>query len=625
MKLDTAPQDVAVHGNFETSDFAVGDVAFIVDMFADKVYTHKERAIIRELSCNAHDSHVMAGTTDVPFKVHLPTPLESWFSIRDYGTGLSDHEVRTIFAGIGISTKRDSNEVIGCFGIGSLSPYALTDSFTVKSYTDGTCRTYNCYRDENRKPVVALLTETQSDEPNGLEVSLSVDGRVSAFQEEAEYVFRFWDGTLPDINNKHVVDACKNQREEYIFKDDDFGLSSGYGSMYAVMGNIAYKIPDEICYFDRVHGYLKFDLGELEFDTARENLSITDKTKQTVNDKFKSVKSRLAAIAIQQIENQPTPFKRALLTEKLQQGRLGGYVKDNLEKYYLPEPKEKVTYWKRHWRSTDKGLSTTVPVGNEIEYYEHKERMTTRIRSYLKEHSKLTMVILSPEQIDECKIDRDIIKDLDDLPKVARVGSRGGGCKLKTFEFDEHYSRLSDLRGCWDEATLDLNGDEIVYVEIARWAAERHSVSGIRQKIRDLRKFGIEVKVYGLKSAFLKTKAFENGNFIELHDYLSRELAKIAPSSISVYNNDNYEMMLELSRYIESEEIKEWQQLLEGRQSELIDVCRKYHLSLKEDTTIQDWHDKFFSKYDMLNIIRKYSIDNGTKHTIAGYINGEAK
>ena len=134
MKLETGNQDVAVHGDFETTDFAIGDIAFIVDMFADKVYSHKERAIIRELSCNAHDSHVMAGTTGVPFEVHLPTTLESWFSIRDYGTGLSDEDVRNIFAGIGISTKRDSNEVIGCFGIGSLSPYALTDSFNVKSY-----------------------------------------------------------------------------------------------------------------------------------------------------------------------------------------------------------------------------------------------------------------------------------------------------------------------------------------------------------------------------------------------------------------------------------------------------------------------------------------------------------
>ena len=165
MKLYTEDQDVAVHGDFETSDFAIGDIAFIVDMFADKVYSHKERAIIRELSCNAHDSHIMAGTTDIPFDVHLPTQLVPYFSIRDYGTGLSDKEIRTIFAGIGISTKRDSNEVIGCFGIGSLSPYSMTDSFTVESYLDGTCRTYTCYRDEDRKPVVSRHPAV--DRPSG--------------------------------------------------------------------------------------------------------------------------------------------------------------------------------------------------------------------------------------------------------------------------------------------------------------------------------------------------------------------------------------------------------------------------------------------------------------------------
>ena len=179
MKIATAPQDVTVHGDFTTSDFNVGDVAFIVDMFADNVYSNKERAVIRELSCNAHDSHVVAGTKHVPFNVHLPTIIEPWFSVRDFGTGLSDHGVRSIFAGIGISTKRGNNETIGCFGIGSLSPYAISDSFMVKSYYNGVVRTYTCYRDDQRKPVVALLTEEATSEANGLEVSVCVKGRVA--------------------------------------------------------------------------------------------------------------------------------------------------------------------------------------------------------------------------------------------------------------------------------------------------------------------------------------------------------------------------------------------------------------------------------------------------------------
>ena len=61
MKLETPKQDVSIQGDFKTSTYSVGDVSFIVDMFADKVYTYKERAVIRELSCNAYDSHVMAG------------------------------------------------------------------------------------------------------------------------------------------------------------------------------------------------------------------------------------------------------------------------------------------------------------------------------------------------------------------------------------------------------------------------------------------------------------------------------------------------------------------------------------------------------------------------------------
>jgi len=138
MILEQEKQDVAVHGNFKTSEFKTGDSAFIVDLLADKVYSHKERAVIREIACNAHDSHVIAGTEDTPFDVHLPTRLEPHFSLRDYGTGLSDEEVRGHYAGIGVSTKRDNQNVIGCFGIGTLVSvlYVRTPSRS-KSWKDG--------------------------------------------------------------------------------------------------------------------------------------------------------------------------------------------------------------------------------------------------------------------------------------------------------------------------------------------------------------------------------------------------------------------------------------------------------------------------------------------------------
>ena len=634
MKLYTEDQDVAVHGDFETSDFAIGDIAFIVDMFADKVYSHKERAIIRELSCNAHDSHIIAGTTDIPFDVHLPTQLEPYFSIRDYGTGLSDNEIRTVFAGIGISTKRDSNEVIGCFGIGSLSPYSMTDSFTVKSYIDGMCRTYSCYRDEDRKPVVALLTELETDEANGLEVSLSVQGKVHEFLQEAANVFRFWEGTIPNINDKSIMSAIEETRDEYAFKGDDFGLTAGWGSMYALMGNIAYKIPDELDEFS-TKGYLKFDLGELSFDTARENLAMDDKTKQAIKDKFKLVKDKLATVAGQQIDALETPFKRAILAERLRQGSLGKHVKANLEKYDLPEPSKEFTYFQRSYRHTVKATSSHIPVGDKIKYYRHKDRMQTRIRDYIKDQNRMTMVILTDEQIAECLIDEDVLLDLDDLPKVERQSYAKSGSTVKTFVFNRRHMGWTDS-DFFDEAELTIDGDEIVYIEINRWQAQGtdgvyQSNRGVKQALTRLEKCDIDApRVVALKSAFLKTAQFKNGNFIDLADYVKRELAERSPKTYYEYNVRKFDVFKNMHKFMQHDGISDIMTLVEEYgNSEIADwlsaLGKDLDIKMEKDTMIQDMMDEFFVKYEMLTFLSDWemqSTDEDTKNKVANYIGG---
>ena len=637
MKLYTEDQDVAVCGDFETSEFAIGDIAFIVDMFADKVYSHKERAIIRELSCNAHDSQVMAGTTHIPFDVHLPTQLEPYFSIRDYGTGLTDDEVRNIFAGIGISTKRDSNEVIGCFGIGSLSPYSMTDSFTVESYLDGTCRTYTCYRDEDRKPVVSLISECGWGGENGLKVTLSVRGKVHEFSEEATNVFRFWEGTIPNINDKSVVSAIEETRDEYAFKGDDFGLTASWGSMYALMGNIAYKIPDELDEFN-TNGYLKFDLGELSFDTARENLAMDDKTKQAIKDKFQQVKDKLATEASQQIAELDSPFKQAVLANRLRQGNLGKHVKADLEQYDLPEPTKEFTYFQRSWRSTDKATSKRVPVGDNIQYYRHKDRMQSRIKEYIKDFNRLTMVILTDEQIKECLIDEDVLLDLEDLPKVVRQSYAKAGSTVKTFVFDRNHSGWTD-KDYFDETELTIDGDEIVYIEISRWQPQGgkrvyYSNNDIRRALDRLEKCGIDVpKVVALKSAFLKTKQFKDGNFIDFADYVERELLARSPNTYYDYNVREFGVFKKMHEHMQQDDISDMMTLVEEHSnSEIADWLSALNkdrveplAEMEKDTMIQDMMDEFYVKYEMLTFLSDWemtSTDKEYQAKIANYIGG---
>ena len=634
MKLESAPQDVSFHGDFEQRDVAIGDVAFILDMFADKVYSNKERAVIRELACNAHDSHVMAGTTDVPFDVHLPTQLEPWFSLRDYGTGLPDDDIANIYGAIGVSTKRDSNEVIGCFGIGSLSPYSMCDSFTVKSYLDGIVRTYQCMRDEKRQPKVIPLGSAPTDEPNGLEVKLTVNGKVSQFEEEAGHVFMFWEGTLPKINNQHVIRKCQEMRARDVCKGDDFGLTPSWGSMYALMGNIAYKIPSQLDEFD-VDGYLKFDLGELEFDTARENLSMTDKTKAALKAKFASVKDKLTEIAIEQIEEMTTPFRKAALAETLGKGQLGRFVgRKNLDCYALPEPAESVTYWQSKYRGSEKYNTHSISATGDIKYYLHKDRMQTRIRSYLKDMSSgFTMYIFKNlAQAQECNIPVDMLEDLDDLPKVQRVSS-GTVSKCKTLRFLAKNGWGYNDADHWDETEIEIDGSEIVYVEVNRnkpvfnslqWTNSNNQIGSTLKTAKD--NIG-EINLIGLKSAFLKTSVFRKGNFIHLDDYLRREYAKVAPKTFFKYEGDDLNKLKTINKYIDNDEVREIVELSDSCKNDgIAEICKRLGVAVEmtEDTMLQEMMDEWNELHKMLTFVSDWEIRNNPT-IVAEYISGKIK
>ncbi len=637
MKMATAPQDVMLPESFEQRDVAIGDIAFILDMFADKVYSNKERAVIRELACNAHDSHVMAGTTDVPFDVHLPTQLEPWFSLRDYGTGLEDDDIANIYGAIGVSTKRDSNEVIGCFGIGSLSPYSMCDSFTVKSYLNGIVRTYQCMRDEKRQPKVIPLGSAPTDEPNGLEVKLTVDGKVSEFEQEAKQVFLFWEGTLPNINNQLVVRESQQMRERYVFKGDDFGLTPSWGDMYALMGNIAYKIPSQLDEFD-CDGYLKFDLGELEFDTARENLSMTDKTKAALKAKFASVKDKLSDIAIEQIEAEDTPFKKAVLAETLSKGQLGRFVgRKNLDCYALPEPAESVTYWQSKYRGSEKYSTQFIrpcEAGGDVEYYLDKPRMQSRIKSYLKDKkSGFTMYLFKDlKQALECNIPVKMLSDLDDLPKVTRTSSAGTYSKCKTLKFIERKWGYNDC-DYWDETEIDLDGSEIVYVEInrnkpvdygSRWTDCNGQLSSTLETAAE---HIPTIELIGLKTAFLKTKAFRDGNFIHINDYLKREYAKKAPKTFFEYNDSDLDKFKTINKHVDNDEVREIIELADScKNDEIAGVCKRLGVTVEmtEDTMLQEMMDDWNDRHKMLTFVTDWEIRNNTT-IVAEYIGGTVK
>lgn len=70
-------------------------------------------SITREYTSNAIDSHRTANQED-PILIKLTTEN---ITIQDFGTGLSDQEVRDIYINYLESTKEDTNDVHGGFGL----------------------------------------------------------------------------------------------------------------------------------------------------------------------------------------------------------------------------------------------------------------------------------------------------------------------------------------------------------------------------------------------------------------------------------------------------------------------------------------------------------------------------
>ena len=108
-------------GNIEENRVGIDkeNINFLATLLTSNLYSKPLESFLRETVSNAYDSHVEAGTEE-PILLLIEDADESYnyrISIRDYGTGISPERFEKIYKNIGSSTKRDSNDFIGMFGI----------------------------------------------------------------------------------------------------------------------------------------------------------------------------------------------------------------------------------------------------------------------------------------------------------------------------------------------------------------------------------------------------------------------------------------------------------------------------------------------------------------------------
>lgn len=302
MKLDVEVNEIVLSNVGTTGEFRIRNSAKAFKILSDGLYSNKIRAVIRELSCNAVDSHVAAGKTDVPFVVHLPTLLEPWFSVQDFGTGLDHDQVTNIYTTYFESTKTDSNDFIGALGLGSKSPFSYTENFTVTAVKNGMKRIYSAFINEMGVPSIAEMTSELTDDPNGVEVKFSVNDKYDydSFRHEAHQVFKWF-------KNPPTITGAKFTCEAIEYKEQNIApgvhqLTDTYRS-YALMGNIAYplnKMSEPQKHFGDLAELLncglviEFGIGELDFAASREELSFVPLTIRSIKKKLEELNGILA-------------------------------------------------------------------------------------------------------------------------------------------------------------------------------------------------------------------------------------------------------------------------------------------------------------------------------------------
>lgn len=267
MKVQTAPRELETNIT-ESASFTISNNAKMFSILADKIYTDKPLAVVREICCNALDAN-----PNGKFLVSLPSRLEPMLSIRDYGPGMSHHDVMHIFPSFMTSTKDKDDFAIGGFGLGCKSPFAYTDAFTVVSIQQGVKRVYAAFKGDNHVPQIALAETVETDEPDGFEVKVPVaQADESRFKVAAQNVLMWFPEESYQVFGMHV------DRPDILFRGEDWFLMSKYQNKYrALMGPVAYEM-------DTTHWNLNsniipiFNIGELDLPPSRETLSYDDRT-----------------------------------------------------------------------------------------------------------------------------------------------------------------------------------------------------------------------------------------------------------------------------------------------------------------------------------------------------------
>jgi len=327
-----------------TKEFSVKTSAKMFQVLSSNLYTDKITSVMRELSCNAWDSHVAAGNESTPFEVMIPTDSSSLFYVRDYGTGLSREQLLNVYTTYFESTKTDDDKQVGALGLGSKSPFSLVNEFVVTSYYNNTEYVCVVRLSDKGVPTMNIVAEAKTAQPNGLKVEFEkqwTSSELYEFKESAITLYR-WFPLVPMLKwkstssiEKQVIQYIKPPEfvKEFSFESEKLIVLPKHNwsnEIYVKQGIVVYGVSRRSLsgyidneYYDIIGSLLaKYSIlidvpiGSVDVAASREALSLDQNTIDLLCKKLTTFVNDITRVVENKIclhKNNPWEFNKAVL------------------------------------------------------------------------------------------------------------------------------------------------------------------------------------------------------------------------------------------------------------------------------------------------------------------------
>lgn len=336
MKFNTATKEVQSFGEISKKKISISANAKAYRLIFGQIYPDIIKAIVRELFTNAWDSQKISNNLETPIDIHLPSKWEPYFGIRDYGTGMTPDVIDKIYSNVFESSKDQSNDEAGMFGMGSKTPLGYVDAFSIISYVNGIYWYYDIHMDETGSAVISLKATGETVEPNGVDVQVAVlEKDFDTFKNYVEH-FAYGANTPVNINREKFLNVRKIFKSGEGWELYEITDKNSYETVHIRMGCVLYAL--KFIYIEKFIDHAKrnkinslinkpfvldYSIGTFAVTGSREDIIYDDNSRKLIVDRLLEIANVMIEESAKDIQNSSSYYEAWL--KYLQYKKVGFY------------------------------------------------------------------------------------------------------------------------------------------------------------------------------------------------------------------------------------------------------------------------------------------------------------